>query len=520
MTASAEIWSHVEETTIGYLGKTMKSPLKNAATPIRPSVWSPRVVIIGSGVAGILCGIMLRAQGIHDFIILEKADRLGGTWRDNRYPGLACDVPAHLYVYSFRPNPGWKNRFAAGPDIWRYYAEVAAEHGVTQRIRFNEEVLSAHWSGASWSIQTSGASKSLEADILISAVGRLQHPKYPDIAGLDEFSGKVFHSSRWPDGVDFAGKRVGIIGTGSTATQLTGALAPIVKRLSIFQRTPQWVLTIANPEYSWIQRTLYRIFPGLHERYVAKLKQESRAAVEMITGKDRTIIRSMCESGLASVRDPVLRQKLTPAYEPGCKRIVMSPDFYERVQSDSVELVTEAIDRIEAQGLRTVDGTLHEFDALILATGFKADAFMRPMSLTGAGGTTLDEVWKNGFLNYKSVAIPEMPNFFMINGPYSPGGNASVVGIIEVHVNFIMQCIDYIREHRLALAPERQTTERLLRRVREAATDTIWAQGGCSSWYLDKEGIPLINPLSIDELRADMRLPQFGDFVETELEAG
>ncbi|MET0370523.1 MAG: NAD(P)/FAD-dependent oxidoreductase [Sphingobium sp.] len=497
----------------------MESTLKRPdVASDRPAKWQPRVVIIGSGVAGIACAIKLKAQGIDDIVILEKAGKLGGTWRDNRYPGLACDVPAHLYVYSFRPNPNWKRRFAEGPDIWRYYSGVAAEYGVTEHIAYNEEVLSAEWTGRHWLIRTSGPSKMLEADILISAVGRLQHPKYPDIAGLDDFGGQVFHSARWPDGVGVKGKRVGIIGTGSTATQLTTALAPVVDRLTIFQRTPQWVLTIPNPGYSWVRRALYRAFPALHERYLAKLRQESRAAVELITGKDRSFIRSMCEAGLASVEDPVLRDKLRPDYEPGCKRIVMSPNFYQAVQGDNVELVTDAIERAEGQGVRTADGRLHELDILVLATGFKTDAFMRPMSLSGANGTKLDDIWDSGFLNYKSVALPEMPNFFMINGPYSPGGNASVVGIIETHVNFIIQCIDRIRERHVALMPDRRTTEKLLAAVREAAKNTIWAQGGCSSWYLDKEGVPLINPLSIDQLRADMREPAFDDFVEVEID--
>jgi cation diffusion facilitator CzcD-associated flavoprotein CzcO len=414
----------------------------------------PRVVIIGAGVAGILMGLKLRERGWRDFVILEKSDRLGGTWRDNVYPGIACDVFAHLYIYSFAPNPGWRSRFAAGPDIWKYYHGVAKRYGVLPHIRYSKEVATAEYLGTGWRVTTKDG-KVFAADIVISGCGRLHHPVMPDIPGRDSFAGPHFHTARWDPKVRLAGKRIGLIGTGSSATQITAEIAGKVGQLKLFQRTAQWVWPMDNAPIPWWKRAAYRLFPALVRKHYRELEAvfDKMARAVTVDPEARAQRDKLCRDALERIRDPALRAKLTPDYAVGCKRLVISGSYHEAVQKRSVELVTEGIDHIEPKGVVTKDGTLHELDVLVFATGFNAHAFLRPMQLTGEGGTTLEDLWRDLPVSYRSVALPQMPNFFMINGPYSPGGSASVVSIIETHVAYIMQLIERIDREKIQLVP-------------------------------------------------------------------
>jgi cation diffusion facilitator CzcD-associated flavoprotein CzcO len=479
--------------------------------------WQPRIAIIGAGVSGILVAIKLRERGFTAFSVYEKASTLGGTWRDNRYPGIACDVPAHLYVYSFAPSAKWTHRYAGGADIHRYYASMADQYGIADKIRYNIEIALAEWRDGAWKLTTTSG-EAIRADIVISAVGRLHHPSQPHIAGLENFAGQIFHSARWPEALSLAGKHVGLIGTGSSATQMTAPLARQVEQLILFQRTPQWVLSMPNPPVKRSRRWLFQLFPESLKTYYRRLEQELAQLTSSLMGGDTAPLEHACRQSLALIRDPELRAKMTPNYTPGCKRLIMSPDFHEAVQRANVAVETAPIDHIEARGVVTEDGRLHELDVLVLATGFKVDAFMRPMTLVGENGITLDHVWADGPMNYRSVAIPHMPNFFMINGPYSPGGSAPVVAIAEVQTGYVLQCVERVVEHRVALAPSPERSAILLAEIRQRALKTVWATGGCKSWYLDKDGIPIYNPLSLQQLSEQLATPDFGDFTETPLE--
>jgi cation diffusion facilitator CzcD-associated flavoprotein CzcO len=472
-----------------------------------------RFIIIGAGISGVLMAIKLRERGFRNFTVLEKAGAMGGTWRDNVYPGVACDVAAHLYSYSFARNPSWRSRYAKGADIWRYYHDVARRHGVLPHIHYNQEVRSAHFERSEWRLTTEGG-REYRADIVIAAVGRLHHPALPHIPGTETFPGPKFHTARWDTSVTTAGKRVGLIGTGSTATQIIRALAGEGASLTVFQRTPQWVFPVADTPNPWWRRLAFRLSKSYWQRYYLQLQSETEARGRATTGSEeaRAARDQVCHDRLAAISDPELRRKLTPDYEVGCKRLVFSDGFYEAVQQPGVEIVTDPIDRIEPEGVRTADGRRHNVDILVFATGFDAHAYLRPMHVIGAGGVTIEEVWDGLPLTYHSIAIPHMPNFLLINGPYSPGGSASVVGIAEAQVEYLLQLIDRMVQDDVLIAPLEEASRRWLSGVRELARNSLWGTGGCNSWYLDKTGTPTLNPITLTELKEQIARPNFDDF--------
>lgn len=474
-----------------------------------------RIVIIGAGLSGILMGIKLLERGLRDFVILEKADRLGGTWRENTYPGVACDVAAHLYVYSFAPNPKWRSRYASGPNLWQYYHDAAERFNVLPHISYNKEVTDAAFTDDGWVVTTADGTI-YEADFVISAVGRLHHPALPAIPGMDTFSGPAFHTAQWDNSIALEGKRLGLIGTGSTATQIVCATAGQVSELKLFQRTAQWIYPVVNEPIPWWKRLLFRLSPERNKAYYRQLTEETnlrgRAAVG--NAEERAARDQVCRDALARVKDPALRAKLTPDYEPGCKRLVMSENFYDVVQQSNVDVVTDSIDHIEPGGVVTRDGKLHEVDVLVYATGFDAHAFLRPIKVTGEDGVPLENVWEDIPLTYRSVSIPQMPNLFIVNGPYSPGGNSSVVGIVEVQVNYVLQLIGRAIAHNSVLYAREDAAHAWLSDVREKGRQTVWGSGGCNSWYLDKTGTPNIDPTPLEELSKQLAAPAFSDFVE------
>ncbi len=482
----------------------------------RPNKRNPKdtsFVIIGSGLSGVLMAIRLREAGFANFTILEKAGEMGGTWRDNTYPGVACDVAAHLYSYSFARNPAWPNRYAKGADIWRYHRDVARRHGVLPHIEYNKEVRSAEFTDGAWRLTTTDG-REYHADIVIAAAGRLHHPVIPAIKGAASFAGPQFHTARWDASAVLRGKRIGLIGTGSTATQVITSLAGTVPALKVFQRTPQWVYPVKNTPNPWWRRLAFRLFPAYWKRYFLQLQSETEARGKATTGSSeaRAARDKVCHDMLATIRDPTLRAKLTPDYEVGCKRLVFSDGFYEAIQQPGVEVITEAIAQIEPGGIRTTDGALHEIDLLVYATGFDAHAYLRPMQVKGAGGISLETLWQDLPLAYHSVTIPHMPNFLMINGPYSPGGSASVIGIVEAQADYLMQLIDRITSDDVLLAPCEEAARGWLDGVRELARNSLWGTGGCVSWYLDKTGTPTLNPITLTELKAQLAAPDYTDF--------
>ncbi|HUY63612.1 MAG TPA: NAD(P)/FAD-dependent oxidoreductase [Acidimicrobiales bacterium] len=478
---------------------------------------TPRVVVIGAGMAGILSAIKLHEAGYRDLAVYEKADRYGGTWRENTYPGVACDVPSHLYSYSFAPNPEWSRIFASGPEILAYLEEVAVSSGIDHYVHFGAEVERLDRVHDRWHL-TMADGRVDEADIVIAATGVLHHPAYPDIPGIDAFAGPSFHTARWDHSVPLEGRRVGIIGTGSSAIQVVSALADRVEELKLFQRTPQWILPVPNPVVDEEERARLRADRGAiadARQEMAKMFEDNFAnAVVDADSPQVRLLQEMCQANLEhSVTDPELRERLRPSYRAACKRLIISPDFYEAIQHPHARLVTDSVVGIEADGVRTSDGVLHELDVLVLATGFRVDRFLRPIEVTGRHGVRLDDVWAERPSAYLSIAIPQFPNLFMLNGPNGPVGNFSLIDVAEMQLAYVMQLIDLVAGGTCraveadAGALARYEVERL-----EAAKKTVWVTG-CRSWYLDDRGVPAAWPWSFDRFRQAMAGPDLADFV-------
>jgi cation diffusion facilitator CzcD-associated flavoprotein CzcO len=474
-----------------------------------------RFVIIGAGMAGLLSAIKLTEAGFDEVAVYEKGDSVGGTWRENTYPGVGCDVPSHLYSYSFQLNPEWSHLFSSGPEIHQYFERVSEEYDLERLIQFGDEVTTCEWAQGRWHIETrSGVTDT--ADVVIAATGVLHHPQYPDIEGLDTFAGAVFHSARWDHEVAFEGKRVGVIGTGSTAVQITSAVVSDVGHLDLYQRTPQWVFPVQNPSYSDEDKAGFTEDPEsletLHRDLSELFALGFANAVVDADSPQAQMIADTCMANLDdSVADPDLRERLRPDYRAACKRLVVSPDFYEAIQRPNVDVVTQAIDRVEPEGIRTADGVLHELDVLVLATGFKVDAFMRPMTVTGRDGTSLAEVWSERPGAYLSISIPDFPNLFMLNGPNGPVGNFSLIEVAELQFDYIMQLIDGLRSGAAEISATTAATEEFEAARIEAAKSTVWATG-CRSWYLDDRGIPAAWPWRFERFREEMARPKMDAF--------
>jgi cation diffusion facilitator CzcD-associated flavoprotein CzcO len=489
--------------------------MDSAEAGSRRSGRDPRVVIVGAGMSGVLMGIMLKRAGVETFEIFEKGPAIGGTWRDNTYPGLACDVPAYMYTYKFEPNTDWSHRFARGPEIQQYFEGVYAKYGLEKYVRCSKEVLSSVYEDGAWTVTTKDG-QTTRADIVISAAGILHHPSHPEIEGLETFQGPRFHSARWDHGVDLKDKRVGIIGTGSTAAQIVSALAGKVRKLSLFQRTAQWIHPQYDTGYSeWSKRLLRRLpwLASLFHRLYSFFFGITFARVAVNDPKIMGPVGWNCRRMLATVKDPELRRKLTPNYSPGCKRLIFADDFYTAIQHPTSELVTEGIARIEPEGIRTRDGRLHELDVLVTATGFKAHSYMRPMKVIGAKGLDLDAVWAKGASAHRSVAIPGFPNFFMMIGPHSPIGNFSVIAISESQAAYIMSFVELFRRGQCTRMEARaDAAARYNDDMRGAIKETVWVRGGCQSWYLDQSGLPALWPWTFTRFRNEMKTPLLEEF--------
>lgn len=473
----------------------------------------PKVAIIGAGMSGLLMGIRLKRAGNERFRIYEKAPSLGGTWRENSYPGLTCDVPSHFYSYSFEPNPDWSRRFSPGPEILRYFERVARKYDLAPHIQYGTRITDAQHRDGRWHLQTDDGA-SFDADVVVSATGALHQWRMPEIDGLDEFEGAKFHSAAWDHSIPLEGRRIGVVGNGSSGVQMMSPLSKVASHLTLFQRTPQWIAPVGNRSYSEAQRMRVRRFPVIQRiaRVYYKWMFETFSAAVVEPGKRRQSMANSCRKHLATVQDPELRRKLTPDYEPGCKRLIMSRNFYPTLQKENVDLVTEGIDHVEARGVVTRDGTLHELDVLVLATGFDTHAWGIE-NIVGPDGRSVKEVWADGTRAYRSVAIPGFPNFFMLVGPNSPIGNISLIDVSEVQADFIMKCIGLIEKGKVKeMAPSGEATAAFHAALLEAMKDTVWVTG-CNSWYLDDQGIPNTWPWSAGKFHTDMRRPNLDDFV-------
>jgi cation diffusion facilitator CzcD-associated flavoprotein CzcO len=474
-----------------------------------------RFAVIGAGMAGILAAIKLEEAGFPHITVYEKADRVGGTWRENTYPGLSCDVPSHLYSYSFALNPDWTHLYSPGPEILAYFERVTREHGVDKYVRLGDEVVRCAFDDGRWQLETAKGVRD-EVDVVIAATGVLHHPKYPEIDGMDSFGGALFHSARWDHDVAIDNKRVGVIGTGSTAVQIVTATVDRVAHLALFQRTAQWVMPQRNPAYSDDEKNAFRTDATRLRGLYDYLEQRFDGFADGIVDAQSPVMQmvgEMCRANLEeNVKDPVLRERLRPDYQAACKRLIAADGFYDAIQKPNAELVTDAIACIEPAGVRTKDGALHELDVLVLATGFKVDAFMRPMDVRGRGGVRLADVWARRPNAYMSISIPDFPNLFMLNGPNGPVGNFSLIGVAELQMGYIMQLVELMRDGRCReISATRDAMERHEAARAEAAKHTVWSTG-CRSWYLDDRGVPAVWPWPFRRFCEEMARPKLEAF--------
>ena len=480
-----------------------------------------RFIIIGAGMAGMLAGIRLKERGDHDFTIYEKGDSVGGTWRENHYPGLACDTPAHSYTYSFATNPEWSAFYAPGPEIRAYFEGVADKYDLKKQIEFNSEIAACRFVDGRWRITTADGREDV-ADVVIAATGVLHHPNVPDMPGLKDFAGPLFHSARWDHTVPLEGKRVGVIGNGSTGVQIVSAVSKIAGNLTHFLRSPQWIMPCPDFKYSEEDKAAFRDDPAKIEEVrngpeAAARRARFTAAIIDMDSPELEEIQTICERNLEeSVRDPELREKLRPEYRAACKRMVFSAHYYDAVQRPNVDVAPGAIKRVEANGIRMKDGSFHELDVIALATGFMVDQFVRPMVIEGQGGQSLDALWQEHPRAYYAVTVPDFPNFFLLNGPTGPVGNFTLIDIAEAQWDYADQLIDLIREGECStVAPTMAALENYEARRTEAAKRTVFASG-CSSWYLDKDGVPQVWPWSYDYFREVMAKPDLRDYELTQ----
>lgn len=445
--------------------------------------------------SGLCQAVLLQRAGFGDVTLLEKADALGGTWRDNRYPGLTCDVPSHLYQYSFDLNPGWTQLFSTGAEIRAYLEAVAHRQRIAPLIRYGTRLLDAVHDGAQWRLSTA-AGDVIPADFLILATGFLHRPRIPEFAGLDTFTGRVLHSARWTDDVEVSGKRVVVIGNGSTGVQLVSAVAGRARHVTLVQRTPQWVAPVPNPTVPpWFRGLLSR--SRLSGRAVLRAEYLLFDTLNAATTRDgfwRGQINRICRRNLATVRDPRLRARLTPDYQPMCKRLIIHPTFYRQVQRPDVEVETAGVACFEPDGVRTEDGRLIGADVVVLATGFDAHAYVRPATVRTSAGHTLDGVWADGPRALKSVAIERMPNLFMLLGPHSPIGNFSLVQIAEAQAAYVTGWVRrWAAGEYDVLTPRGEAVAGYLDHIRRGLPGTVWTTG-CSSWYQGPDGLPELWP--------------------------
>jgi cation diffusion facilitator CzcD-associated flavoprotein CzcO len=434
---------------------------------------------------------MLKRAGYHDVTVFERSDRIGGVWHHNTYPGAACDIPSHLYEFSFAPNPRWSRRYAPQAEIQAYLEDTARSYGVLDRIRTSTEVRNAAWDEQRrvWRIETSAGPH--EAEVLLTACGQLSVPTVPALPGLDSFSGPAFHTARWRHDVDLAGKRVAVIGTGCSAIQVVPAIQPEVAQVDVYQRSPGW--TFPKMDYPYSERTqrLFERFPMLQrlDRQSIYLFQELAA-----TGMTRhrwllKLFKRISQRRIdKAIADPELRRKVTPTDEIGCKRIMLTDEWYPTLTKPNVELVADRIAEITPDGIRTQSGGERPADAIVLATGFATHGFVAPMEITGAAGRRLDEEWGEAPRAYLGLSVPGFPNLFLLYGPNTNGGSGSVVNTIECGVNHVIAALGELdRADARRIEVRRQAAEAFDRELRTALAGTVW-HSGCTNWYVDANG--------------------------------
>jgi len=479
------------------------------------------VVIVGAGFSGLGMAIKLKEGGVTNFLLIEKADDIGGTWYVNQYPGCACDIPSHLYSFSFDRNPEWSRMYSGRNEIQQYLKGCADKYGLTPYIRFNTRMQKAEWDEAAalWQV-TTATGKTIRARALVSAVGGLHVPRFPDIPGMEKFAGPSFHSTWWDATVPLEGSRVAVIGTGASAIQFVPEIAPRVDKLTIFQRTPPWILPKADFAISERWKRRFRRLPFLTWLFRKGLFWLYEIRVWGFLGKVRGLRRRGQKMALdhlqAQVPDLALRAKLTPSYELGCKRVLISNDFYPAIQRPNVEFVTEGIREIREHAIVTEDGSERPVDVLIYGTGFRATEPLHDTEIVGRGGLSIHEAWKERISAYLGVTVSGFPNFFILLGPNTGLGHNSVVLMSEAQIGYVMDCLRLMHRRGASVMDVKAgTQEAFVEELRKRLSGTVWQTGGCRSWYQDPRTgeSPVIWPGSVVSYQRRMKAVTEQDYI-------
>jgi cation diffusion facilitator CzcD-associated flavoprotein CzcO len=470
------------------------STLEQAPTSGTPADAAPadfRIAIVGSGFSGLGMAIRLKQEGIEDFVVLERADDVGGTWRDNTYPGAACDVPSHLYSFSFAPNPEWTRTFSPQREIWDYLRRCAADFDVLPHIRFRHDVQQAAWDEERqrWLIDTSAGR--LSAQVLVAGPGPLSEPSIPRIPGLERFEGAAFHTAQWDHDVDLRGRRVAVIGTGASTIQVVPEIQPQVEKLHLFQRTAPWIMPHPDRSLTKREKRLYRRFPAAQLAMRAAIYWAREMFVLPFMHKRLAKLpQTMARKHLAQqVRDPELRRKLTPSYTIGCKRILISNDYYPALSQPNVELQTAGIREVRERSIVTADGRETEVDVIVFGTGFRVTDMPAAEYIRGRSGESLAEAWKGSMQAYLGTSIAGFPNLFMLVGPNTGLGHNSMVFMIESQLAYVLDAVRTMGERGIASVDVRPDVQAAYNdELQDGLRETVWATGGCASWYLDDSG--------------------------------
>lgn len=447
------------------------------------------VIIIGTGFAGLGMATRLAREDRTSFVVLERAASVGGTWRENTYPGAACDIQSHLYSFSFRPNPDWSRIYATQPEILDYLEATAREEGLLPHIRFGAEVLDARWNESTqrWLVTTSHGRYS--GTSLVAASGHLSDPKLPDIDGLESFAGDVFHTAQWDHDVELVGKRIGVVGSGASAIQIVPELAPIAGHLTVFQRSAAHIIPRADRAYSDAERGMFRRVPETAQNLRDTLFWGNEARFPQRRGVPDFInqISAVADRHRhAQIPDPELRGRLTPDYSIGCKRILISNDFYPALSRTNVSLETDRISHVDAGAVVTETGARHDVDVLVLGTGFEASDPPISYRIFDADGGSLAERWTGGAQAFASTTVSGFPNLFIMLGPNSGLGAGSIIYMVETQIDYIAEALDYLRDQDLSsMDVSRAAEEDYAQSLDERSQGTVWLSGGCESWYVD-----------------------------------
>lgn len=449
------------------------------------------MVIIGAGFAGVGMAIRLLGEGERDFVVLEKASGVGGTWRDNTYPGCQCDVPSNLYSFSFAPNPNWSRDFAWQSEILEYLEGCVDQHGVRSHLSFDTEVIRAAWDEERqrWRIETNRGT--MTADVLVSGHGGLSAPASPNLPGIGKFEGKVFHSASFRHDEPLEGKRVAVIGTGASAIQIVPSIQPRVAQMTVFQRTPPWIVPRFDEPFSARRRWLWRTFPFLQrlDRLRIYLLREllvlAMVFFPRLLGWLEFVARKHLEM---QVTDPELRKKLLPGYSIGCKRMLLSNDYYPALCQPNSRLVTSSIREVTAKGIITDDGQFHEVDVIVLCTGFKVTDHPIIHCFYGRDGRTLAKHWARGAFTYLGASVPGFPNLFLMTGPYTAVGHTSIIYMLEAQFDYVLGALREMKKRDVGAFDVRSATlAAFVGEMDRKQAGSVW-NSGCKSWYLDAEG--------------------------------